>query len=66
MATGHPCFISKILYNQVLNLGKFMDIQEAINLYIEYLIVEKGLSENTISAYKDDLNFFELVTLSTF
>ena len=23
-----------------------MDIQEAINLYIEYLIVEKGLSEN--------------------
>ena len=35
-----------------------MDIHEAINLFLDYLIVEKGLSENTISAYKDDLNFF--------
>lgn len=27
MATGHRCFTLKILYNQVLKLGKFVGIQ---------------------------------------
>lgn len=35
-----------------------MDIYEAIELYVEYLIVEKGLSNNTVQAYKEDIDIF--------
>ena len=37
-----------------------MDISDAIELYQQYLLVEKGLSLQTISSYKNDLKkFFE-------
>lgn len=35
-----------------------MDISEALNLYRQYLIAEKGLSILTVQAYLDDINIF--------
>ncbi len=35
-----------------------MDIVDALDLYKQYLLVEKGLSRNTVSSYEDDLNSF--------
>ncbi len=35
-----------------------MDISDAIELYEQYLLVEKGLSKQTVSSYKDDLKQF--------
>lgn len=35
-----------------------MDINDAKSLFMQYLIVEKGLSNATISSYKEDLKSF--------
>lgn len=35
-----------------------MEIESAIELYNTYLIVEKGLSDNTIKSYQEDLKIF--------
>lgn len=35
-----------------------MDINDAKSLFMQYLIVEKGLSNSTISSYKEDLKSF--------
>lgn len=35
-----------------------MEIKEAIELYFQYLLVEKGLSRASIEAYKEDLEIF--------
>ena len=35
-----------------------MEIIDAIDLYRQYLLVEKGLSTNTVASYEDDLNSF--------
>lgn len=35
-----------------------MDIVDALDLYEQYLIAEKGLSKQTISSYKEDLKIF--------
>ena len=35
-----------------------MEIKDAIDLYKQYLLVEKGLSKLTIESYEDDLNRF--------
>jgi integrase/recombinase XerD len=40
-----------------------MDISDAVELYVQYLLVEKGLSLQTISSYKNDIKqFFEFFT----
>lgn len=39
-----------------------MHIEEAINNFVEYLYVEKGLAKNTIIAYQDDLQSFIKIT----
>ena len=37
-----------------------MEISDAIDLYTQYLLVEKGLSKATVSSYLSDLKkFFE-------
>lgn len=35
-----------------------MKIIDAYDLYIQYIIVERGLTNQTVSCYKDDLNIF--------
>ena len=35
-----------------------MDIIEAINKYINFISIEKGLAKNTINSYINDLNAF--------
>ncbi len=40
--------------------SKKMEINEALEKYILYLVGEKGLSKNTISNYKEDLDLFFL------
>ena len=37
-----------------------MEINEALEKYILYLVGEKGLSKNTVSNYKEDLDLFFL------
>ena len=35
-----------------------MKIVDAYELYLQYVIVERGLSAQTVECYKDDLNMF--------
>lgn len=35
-----------------------MDIKKALELYLKYLLFEKGLSKNTLVSYKTDIKFF--------
>jgi integrase/recombinase XerD len=47
------------LYKSRINLELIMiDINKTLNAFISYITVEKGLSGNTVLAYKSDLNKF--------
>ena len=37
-----------------------MQIQSAISTFLDYLVLEKGLSKNTIDSYKNDLDEFNV------
>lgn len=37
-----------------------MQIQSAISIFLDYLVLEKGLSKNTIESYKNDLDEFNV------
>ena len=38
-----------------------MEISDAVELFQQYLLVEKGLSKQTVSSYTDDLKRFFLL-----
>lgn len=46
MATGHQCFILKILYNQVLNLGKSVGIHRKGHRQSSYYAVTSFQMKN--------------------
>lgn len=49
MATGRRCFILKILYNQVLKLGKFVGIQRKGVVSIELQALFRGGAPGLLS-----------------
>ena len=42
----------------MLKLPMEVEVQKTIDSFIGYLVSERGLSENTITAYRNDLNQF--------
>lgn len=48
MATGHRCFILKILYNQVLKLGKFVGKEMALSVLYFKLSLEEGCLADSV------------------